>query len=127
MRERIKQKKVAENTKRRMKAIELIVANKGKHKGESLVQAGYSDKYATNPNQFLKTDAVQRELDFLKYEQTKIKERMEKTRNKARYKELTDTYVNFKKLGQLIGGEATERIAITPEERKDVDDAFLNL
>lgn len=127
MRERIKQKKAGEYEKKRLKAIELIVERKGKDKGRSLIEAGYSEKYAINPNQFLSTDKVKKELNFIEYEKERIKERLEKTRKKAKYKELSDSYLGFSKLNQLLGGGATERIVITPEEKKEVDNAFENL
>ena len=110
---------------KRKKAIEAIVITKGKRKDLSLLQAGYSEAYSGNPSQFMATNAVKKELNFLQYETDRIKERLEKTRNKAKYKELSDSYVGFKKLGQLIGGNPTERLVISAEERRAVDDAFM--
>ena len=127
MRERIKQKKTGPYTKKRLKAIELLIDRKGKDKGECLRLAGYSDNYAHNPQNFTKTLKTRAILDYFGTEIEEIKKRMAKTRNKARYKELGDLMLGMVKMSQLMSGEATERIAITPEERKDVDDAFLNL
>jgi hypothetical protein len=127
MRERIKQKKAGSYEKKRLKAVELIIDSKGKNVGEQLKRAGYSDNYAHNPQNFLATDAVKKEIDFIKYEKAKIIERMDKTRKKAKYKELSDSYLGFSKLNQLLGGGATERIVITPTEKEEVDKAFNNL
>ena len=89
-------------------------------------EAQYSDNYANNPLQFMNTNKVKQELDWIKYEQERIRERMEKTRNKAKYKELGDVYQGIGKISQLIGGGATERIMITEEEKQKVDEAFNN-
>ncbi len=109
---------------RRKSAISKIVERKGKNKGKSLRESGYSKKYATNPSQFLNTKKVRKELDFIKYEMDQIKIRMEKTRNKAKYKELADTYQGFSKINQLLGGNPTDRLVITSEEKAKVDEAF---
>jgi len=114
----------SKNAVKREKALSRIIENKGKDKGKCLLEAGYSNNYAINPSDFMNTLAVRKELNFLQYETDRIKERLEKTRNRAKYKELTDSYIGFKKLGQLMGGNPTERLTITAEERQAVDEAF---
>jgi hypothetical protein len=123
---RVKKIKQSNRSIKRTKALTSILENKGKNKFQSLKNAGYSINYAKNPKQFLETDAVKKELNFLEYETEQIKKRLEKTRNKAKYKELTDSYLGFKKLSQLIGGNPTERLQITAKEREEVDEAFNN-
>ena len=122
----IKQHIPSRNDIRRKTAISKILESKGKNKGKSLKEAGYSNNYAINPSEFLNTKKVKKELDWLKYEMEQIQLRMEKTRDKAKYKELGDTYQGFSKIQQLLGGGATERIVITDEERSAVDKAFNN-
>ena len=91
-----------------------------------MVEAGFSVNYADNPSQFMNTKKVKKELDWLKYEQEQIRDRMEKTRNKAKYKELGDTYQGLSKITQLVGGNPTERIIISSEDKEAIDKAFLD-
>ena len=109
---------------RRKTAIEKIIESKGKNKGKCLREAGYKKGYEVNPHEFMNTKKVRKELDFIKYEMDQIKLRMEKTRNKAKYKELADTYQGFSKINQLLGGNPTDRLVITSEEKAKVDEAF---
>lgn len=111
---------------RRKRAIEDIIATKGKSVGASMRKAGYGPGYSHNPQDFLNCAKTQKFIDWVNYELTKVAERMEKTRDKAKYKELADTFVNLKKLNLLLGGQATERIAISEEEKAEVDKVLDN-
>lgn len=122
----IKQHIPSKNDIKRKTAISKILESKGKNKRKSLILAGYKENYADNPSQFMNTKKVRKELDWLKYEQEQIRERMEKTRNKAKYRELSDTYIGLSKITQLLGGNPTERIQISDEEKQKVDEAFNN-
>lgn len=124
MKNKTKQIEATVSDKRRAKAIELILANKGKNIQKCLIEAGYGKGYAHNPQDFLNTKEVRMKLDWLKYECEQLQIRMDKTRNKAKYKELSDTYVNLKKLHQLLGGNPTEIFKISDEEKAEVDRAF---
>ena len=124
MKQRIKKIQYKDSDKRRIKAIELILANKGKNIQKYLIEAGYSKEYAHNPSDFLNTKEVLKKLDWFKYECEAIKERMDKTRNKAKYKELSDSFSALTKLQQLLGGNPTEIFKITEEEKSAVDKAF---
>lgn len=125
----MKKKRIKENRAtimevRRLKAIECILATKGKNIKKCLLEAGYGPAYAANSQHFMNTKEVRMKLDWFKYECEEIRKRMDKTRNKARYKELSDSYLGLKKLHQLLGGNPTEIIKITDKEKKAVDDAF---
>ena len=122
----MKIKEISQSDKRRTTAISKILGSKGKNKKKSLIEAGFSVNYADNPSQFMNTKKVKKELDWLKYEQEQIRDRMEKTRNKAKYKELGDTYQRLNKITQLIGGNPTERIIISSEDKEAIDKAFLD-
>jgi len=112
---------------RRIEALDNIMANRGAKKGEAMRKAEYSKAYSKNPKQFLNAKKTKELLGWIDYELEQIAKRMEKTRNKAKYKELSDTFVNLKKLNQLLGGNATERIVITEAEKQEIDDAFDNV
>ncbi len=112
---------------RRKRTVMKMVANGGKQIGKTMEAEGYSKAYAHNPQKFLNAKKTKELLGWIDYELEQIASRMEKTRNKAKYKELSDTFVNLKKLNQLLGGQATERIVITPEDKKEIDDAFENV
>jgi hypothetical protein len=109
---------------RRVKTLEGIVASRGVGKGKIMKKEGYSKAYAKNPKQFLNCKKTQSLLGWIDFELKKIAERMDKTRNEAKYKELSDSFVNLKKLHQLLGGGVTDRIQITDEDKKAVDEAF---
>lgn len=109
---------------RRKIALSKIIENKGKDKRKSMIRAGFKPSYADIPSQFMNTKKVRKELDWLKYEQEQIRLRMEKTRNKAKYKELGDLYLGLSKINQLLGGNPTDRLVITSEEKAKVDEAF---
>lgn len=109
---------------KRKTALSKIIETKGMNISKCLKEADYSDAYAHNPQDFMNTKAVKKELDWLKYEQEQIRLRMEKTRNKAKYKELSDTYVGLSKINQLLGGNPTERIQISEEDKRMIDEAF---
>lgn len=109
---------------RRVKALDGIIASRGVDKGKIMRDSGYSEAYAKNPRQFLNAKKTKSLLSWIDFELEEIAKRMDKTRNKAKYKELSDSFVNLKKLNQLIGGGATERLAITAEDKKQVDEAF---
>lgn len=123
---RVKKIKQSPQSIRRTKALKLILDSKGKNKSKCLKEAGFSLAYAHNPQDFMNTTAVKKELDWLKYELEAIRERMEKTRSKAKYRELSDTYIGLSKINQLLGGNPTERLMITAKEREEVDQAFNN-
>ena len=109
---------------RRKRAVEDILETQGRNLGASMRKAGYAENYARIPQIFMRTNKTKAMLDWINYEVEKCADRMDKTRSKAKYKELSDSLVNLKKLGQLLGGQATERIVISPEEKEEVDRAF---
>jgi hypothetical protein len=111
---------------RRKAAIEDIIATKGKSVGESMRKAGYGPGYAHNPQDFLKCAKTQQFIDWVNYELEQVQDGMERTRNKAKYKELADTCVNLMKIKMLLGGQATERIVISEEEKAEVDSVLNN-
>ena len=122
----LKAKKINKGDIRRTTAISKILGSKKKNIKKSMVEAGFSVNYADNPSQFMNTKKVKKELDWLKYEQEQIRDRMEKTRNKAKYKELGDTYQGLSKITQLVGGNPTERIIISSKDKEAIDKAFLD-
>jgi len=122
----LKAKKINKGDIRRITAISKILGSKNKNKKKSMIESGFSLNYANNPSQFMNTKKVRKELDFLKYELERIQEQMDRTRNKAKYKELADTYQGFSKLSQLLGGNPTEKIQISVEDKDLIDRAFQN-
>ena len=111
---------------RRVEAIDNIVSSRGKDKGKAMIKAGYSKAYAKNPKQFLNTSTTKGLLNWIDYELEKIAKRMDQTRDQAKYKELSDSFVNLKKLKLLAGGNPTEILEISDKERQEVLDAFNN-
>jgi len=112
---------------RRIEAVNKMVENGGASKGKAMIESGYTEAYAKNPKKFLKCKKTQELLGWIDYEIQQIAKRMDKTRDKARYKELSDSFVNLKKLSQLIGGQATERIEISDKDKKEIDAVFNDL
>ena len=109
---------------RRKMTIEKILENKGKSVSRALKESGYAVNYAKNPKFFLNAKKTKALLGWIDYELQQIALRMDKTRNKAKYKELSDTFVNMKKLSQLIGGNPTERIELAPAQKEEIDNLF---
>jgi len=109
---------------RRVEAVNKMVASGGAEKGKAMIESGYTKAYAKNPKKFLRCKKTQELLGWIDYEIAQIAKRMDKTRDKARYKELSDSFVNLKKLSQLIGGQATERIEISDKDKKEIDAVF---
>ena len=78
-------------------AQKLILENNG-NVSKSLREAGYSDAYAKNPQQFRLTKAGQELIAWIDKECMQIRTAMKRTRNQAKYKELADTLIGLQKL-----------------------------
>ena len=126
-----------EQTTKQAKFIQLLLENLGvkgssKSLGDIILEAGYSETMAKNPYQILESKTIQEGLQpFI----DKLDDR-----RKAALKHLTDkkleksagrdlAYITdiLTKNHQLLGGQPTERLTISPEDRKQIDDAFDNI
>lgn len=91
------------------------------------VQKGYSPKTARgNVKQIVETKSYQETIGNSPFVQAMIKERdevikrMQKTRGKAKYRDLTDALDKLTKNVQLLTGGKTENVGLIEEERKSV-------
>jgi len=110
---------------RRKRVICKLVEN-GRSVSRAMRESGYSKAYSKHPEKFLKTDKAKKELkpilERLKEERDAALEQMRKTRDKAKYNELSNTTEGFTKLLQLLEGKPTEI-----QEIKDLSEAIKKL
>jgi len=122
------------NTIRQTKFIKLLLESLGskdnkKTLGDIILEAGYSATMAKNPYQILESKTIK---EGLKPFIDKLDERRKSALNHITDKKLKASagrdlaYITdvLTKNHQLIGGNATERVAISPEDKKQIDDAF---
>jgi len=129
-------KDLRKQTPKQMKLIKLLLENLGtpnntKSLNKLLLEAGYSQNQADNPYQILESETIKEGLKgFL--DQLDDKRRLAITSITKKKLEKSpardDAYILdiLTKNHQLLGGGATERIQITEDEKKAVDDAFNN-
>ena len=130
-----KERKIRPLTQKQEKVLNLMVANGGRigetdTKKDILRQAGYSESIAHEPAKVLESPAIKNKL-------TEFINRLEEKRDMAinaitpdkikstNARDLASIADVFIKNSQLLGGNATERIVISPEERAEVDKAFI--
>ena len=110
--------------------LENVRADKPLSQGEVMVRAGYSVAMATQPARIIDSPAIQSKLkDFI----DKLEEKRDMAINAITPEKIKSTNARdlasiadvFIKNSQLLGGNATERIVISPEERAEVDKAFM--
>lgn len=121
-------------TPKQEKVITLMVENsringKSKSKGEIMREAGYSEAIQVVPSKVLNSETIKAHLNpFIKKLEAKrdlaINEITEKKLKKAGARDTAGVLDILIKNQQLLGGNATERVEISPAERKEVDDAF---
>lgn len=84
--------------------------------GQILRDAGYTDNYADNPAQFFATEDGKEikggMIVFIEKETKAIMLEMEGKREDAKYRDLSQTLVDLKKMQQLLEGKPTENIEI---------------
>lgn len=112
-------------TIKQKKAASLIVENNG-NVSKSMREAGYSKNFAKNPQTLLASPGFQEAakpfIDQLEEEIQEAMREMKLKREKAAYNDLSGTVQGFKKLQQLLQGEATENVAVNIIEKFEVKD-----
>lgn len=126
--------KVLKLTPKQRKFVNGVVENsskigKTKTLGDITREAGYSEATAIKPIQIMESPAVKAELENYLLELDKKRKMAldylnERKMEKSAGRDLV--YINdiLTKNHQLLGGGATERIQISDEDKKAVDDAF---
>jgi len=121
-------------TPKQQKFISLLLENMGKQRktktlGGIAKEAGYSNAMASNPHLILQSRTIRKELkEFINKLREKrdmaldglTKEKIEK----ASARDIAGTLDILIKNQQLLGGNTTEHITITEEEKREVDEAF---
>lgn len=121
-------------TPRQTKLIKSLITNikdKGTTKTEAqlLIEAGYSPETAKNPKMIIQSPAIQQGIKpyLARLDEKRRKSLDFMTDNKLIKSNARDlAYINdiLTKNHQLLGGNPTQRLTITPEQQKEVDEAF---
>ena len=112
-----KPKKNQKRTPKQEKALKNLMVADGCTLASAMVKAGYSKKTAHAPIKFTESPVVKPEIDklisALEEERNAVIERLKKTRNMARYRDLMDGLDKLTKNIQLLSGKATENVGFS--------------
>ncbi len=103
--------------------IATVQAGKKVSKGLIIKKHGYADSVVEKPEKVTKTKSYQEEInpiiEMMKQERDAIMERLKKTRNKAKYRDLVDGMDKMTKNIELLSGRDTARVGGLVDEMFD--------